>query len=58
MPNKIVSELMKEVVDLRIAVGSLKTDVKALSKIVYLGVGVGTTASAGIIVQIVAHMWK
>lgn len=58
MPNKAVSELMKEVVDLRIAVASITTDIKGLKKIVYLGVGVGTTASAGILVQLVTHMWK
>lgn len=57
MPNKAVKELMDEVTDLRIAVASVKTDIAALKKIVYLGVGVGTTASAGILVQIFSHMW-
>lgn len=57
MPNKAVNELMKDVTELRIAVASVKTDIAALKKLVYLGVGVGTTASAGILVQLFTHMW-
>jgi hypothetical protein len=56
MPNKMVTSLIHDVTELRIAVASIKTDIAALKKLVYLGVGVGTTASAGIIVQLVAHM--
>ncbi len=59
MPNSAVEKLMKHVTDLRIAVATIKTDIAALKKLVYLGVGVGTTASAGIIVQLLlTHMGK
>ena len=50
---------MGEVNDLRVAMASVKTDIAALKKIVYLGVGVGATASAGIFTQLIlSHIGK
>jgi|WetSurMetagenome_2_1015567.scaffolds.fasta_scaffold15368_3 hypothetical protein len=58
MPSSAISKLMNEVAELHTAVASIKTDIEALKKIVYLCVGIGLTTAGGIIVQIAAHTIK
>lgn len=58
MPSNAVKELMAQVVEMQIAVSSIKTDIETLKRLVYLGLGVGTTVATGVVITLLTHSFK
>lgn len=58
MPSKQVDLLIHAVNDLKVTISALKTEVDGIKKLVFMVLGAGFTAAAGIMVQLVVAMVK